>query len=64
MAAPLLEVSANARGPKGSESVELVGADAALAELKGALVRKVALTPFAGDRGGGAAGAGGEHARA
>jgi putative ABC transport system permease protein len=48
VAAPLLEVSANARGPKGSQSVELVGADATLAELGGALVRKVALTPFAG----------------
>jgi putative ABC transport system permease protein len=48
VAAPLLEVSANAVGPKGSESVELVGADGTLAELKGALVRKVALTPFAG----------------
>jgi putative ABC transport system permease protein len=48
VAAPLLEVSANAVGPKGSDSVELVGADSALAELKGALVRKVALTPFAG----------------
>jgi putative ABC transport system permease protein len=48
VAAPLLEVSANANGPKGSDSVELVGADGALAELKGALVRKVALTPFAG----------------
>ncbi len=48
VAAPLLEVSANAFGPKGSDSVELVGADGALAELKGALVRKVALTPFAG----------------
>jgi putative ABC transport system permease protein len=48
IAAPLLEVSANAIGPKGSDSVELVGADGTLAELKGALVRKVALTPFAG----------------
>ena len=48
VAAPLLEVSANAVGPKGSDAVELVGADSALAELKGALVRKVALTPFAG----------------
>jgi putative ABC transport system permease protein len=48
VAAPLLEVSANARGPRGSESVELVGADSALAELGGALVHKVALTPFAG----------------
>ena len=48
VAAPLLEVSANAVGPKGSDSVELVGTDSTLAELKGALVRKVALTPFAG----------------
>ncbi|HEY5193555.1 MAG TPA: FtsX-like permease family protein [Solirubrobacteraceae bacterium] len=48
VAAPLLEVSANAVGPKGSEAVELVGADSTLAELKGALVSKVALTPFAG----------------
>jgi putative ABC transport system permease protein len=48
IAAPLLEVSANAVGSKGSDSVELVGADSTLAELKGALVRKVALTPFAG----------------
>jgi putative ABC transport system permease protein len=48
IAAPLLEVSANAVGPKSSDSVELVGADSTLAELKGALVRKVALTPFAG----------------
>src|SRR5258708_1163799 len=48
VAAPLLEVSANARGPKGSEAVELGGADATLAELGGAVVRKVALTPFAG----------------
>jgi putative ABC transport system permease protein len=48
VAAPLLEVSANAKGPHGSESVELVGADDQLAKLGGALVRKVALTPFAG----------------
>jgi putative ABC transport system permease protein len=48
VAAPLLEVSANARGPKGQESVELVGADPALAQLGGTLVRKTALTPFGG----------------
>jgi putative ABC transport system permease protein len=48
VAAPLLEVSANAVGPGGSESVELVGADSTLARLEGALVKKVALTPFAG----------------
>jgi putative ABC transport system permease protein len=47
-AAPLLEADANAAGPKGSESVELVGADASLAELGGALVRHVELTPFGG----------------
>jgi putative ABC transport system permease protein len=48
VAAPLLEVSANARGPKGQQSVELVGADPALAQLGGSLVRKTALTPFGG----------------
>src|SRR6202050_1853921 len=48
VAAPLLGGSANAVGPKGSEAVERVGADSTLAELKGALVSKVALTPFAG----------------
>jgi putative ABC transport system permease protein len=47
-AAPLLETSANAVGPKGRESVELVGADASLSELGGALVRHTQLTPFAG----------------
>jgi putative ABC transport system permease protein len=47
-AAPLLEVSANAVGPQGSASVELVGADASLSELGGALVRHTQLTPFAG----------------
>ncbi len=47
-AAPLLEVNANARGPKGSESVELVGADASLSSLGGSLVRHTKLTPFSG----------------
>jgi len=46
VAAPLVEVPANAKGPKGSESVELVGADDNLIKLGGALVRKVKLTPF------------------
>jgi putative ABC transport system permease protein len=46
VAAPLVEVSANAKGPKSSQSVELVGADDSLAKLNGALVRKVKLTPF------------------
>ncbi|MGH2853613.1 MAG: FtsX-like permease family protein [Solirubrobacteraceae bacterium] len=47
-AAPLLEASANALGPRGGESVELVGADASLPELGGTLVRDPELTPFAG----------------
>lgn len=47
-AAPLLEVNANAGGPKGSESVELVGADASLSSLGGSLVRHTKLTPFSG----------------
>jgi putative ABC transport system permease protein len=48
VAAPLLEANANAIGPAGRESVQLVGADASLAELGGALVRRAALTPVAG----------------
>jgi len=48
VAAPLLEASADARGPSGSESVELVGADATLARLGGDLVRRTTLAPFAG----------------
>ncbi len=47
-AAPLLEVDANASGPRGTASVELVGADASLAKLGGALVRHTELTPFGG----------------
>jgi putative ABC transport system permease protein len=47
-AAPLLELNANAVGPKGSESVELVGADSSLSELGGSLVHHTKLTPFAG----------------
>ncbi len=47
-AAPLLEADANASGPRGSESVELVGADSSLAKLGGALVRHAELTPFGG----------------
>jgi putative ABC transport system permease protein len=48
VAAPLLEVGANAIGPNGGESVELVGADPSLSELGGTLVRHVALEPFGG----------------
>jgi putative ABC transport system permease protein len=48
VAAPLLEASANAVGPSGSESVELVGADASLQRLGGTLGRDSTLEPFAG----------------
>jgi putative ABC transport system permease protein len=48
VAAPLLEVNANAIGPHGRESVQLVGADSSLSQLGGSLVRRAALTPFAG----------------
>jgi putative ABC transport system permease protein len=48
LAAGLIEATANASGPKGSESVELVGADSSLTQLGGALVKRAALTPFAG----------------
>ncbi len=44
--APMLEVSANAVGPKGSESVELVGADENLLRLGGSLVHNVKQKPF------------------
>ena len=47
-AAPLLEASAQASGPKGSASVELVGADASLRRLGGSLVAHTQLEPFAG----------------
>ncbi|HEX8715256.1 MAG TPA: hypothetical protein VF706_06765, partial [Solirubrobacteraceae bacterium] len=47
-AAPLLEASANAVGPRGSESVELIGADASLSKLGGTLVRSTKLAPFGG----------------
>ena len=48
VAAPLLEAGANAIGPQGSESIELVGRDPSLAKLGGALVRHTALSPFGG----------------
>jgi putative ABC transport system permease protein len=47
-AAPLLEVSAQARGPRGSANVQLIGADESLAALGGALTHGVQLAPFAG----------------
>ncbi|MGH2904069.1 MAG: FtsX-like permease family protein [Solirubrobacteraceae bacterium] len=46
VAAPLLEAGANATGPGGSESVELVGADSSLSQLGGELVRHTSLSPF------------------
>ncbi len=48
VAAPVLESGANAIGPKGSESVQLIGAGASLSELGGALVRHTGLRPFLG----------------
>jgi putative ABC transport system permease protein len=47
IASPLLEASANAIGPKGSASVELIGADSSLSALGGSLVRSADLRPFA-----------------
>jgi putative ABC transport system permease protein len=48
VAAPMFEASANASGPRGSRSVELVGADESLKQLGGALVRHTQLSPFGG----------------
>jgi putative ABC transport system permease protein len=48
VAAPLLEASAEASGPQGSRSVQLVGADSSLRRLGGALVARTELEPFAG----------------
>lgn len=48
VAAPILEASANAIGPRGSESVEIIGADSALPKLGGSLVRRTGLSPFGG----------------
>jgi putative ABC transport system permease protein len=47
-AAPLLEASAQISGPRGSASIELVGADRSLAALGGTLVQHTSLTPFSG----------------
>jgi putative ABC transport system permease protein len=47
-AAALLEANAQASGPRGSESVELVGADESLASLGGGLVPHGELSPFGG----------------
>jgi putative ABC transport system permease protein len=46
VAAPVLESGAQASGPHGSASVQLIGADTSLSELGGALVRGTDLRPF------------------
>jgi len=46
VAAPLLEVQAEAIGPHGREAIQLIGADPSLARLGGKLVRHTSLTPF------------------
>ena len=48
VAAPILEAGANAIGPRGSESIELIGADSSLSALGGSLVHNTALSPFGG----------------
>jgi putative ABC transport system permease protein len=48
VAAPVLEAGANARGPRGSEAFELIGADSSLSRLGGTLVHDAALRPFGG----------------
>lgn len=47
-AAPLLEASGEASGPRGKRSVQLVGADTSLKALGGSLVAHTELEPFAG----------------
>ena len=46
VAAPISETAANAKGPNGSASIELIGADTSLSALGGSLVRRAALSPF------------------
>ena len=48
LAAPLLEANANALGPHGTRSVELIGADESLARLGGSLTAGTKLAPFGG----------------
>jgi putative ABC transport system permease protein len=47
-AAPLLEANAQASGPRGSESAEVIGADESLSVLGGRLVPHGELSPFGG----------------
>ena len=56
VAAPLLEASANASGPQGSRSVELVGADSSLRKLGGASGAPHRTGTVRGDRRGAPAG--------
>jgi putative ABC transport system permease protein len=46
VAAPVLEAGAQASGPRGSASVQLIGADKSLSALGGTLVRGTELRPF------------------
>jgi putative ABC transport system permease protein len=46
VAAPVLESGAQASGPHGSASVQLIGADKSLSQLGGTLVRGTDLRPF------------------
>ncbi len=46
IAAPLLESSTYAIGPHGSQSVQLVGADSSLSQLRGVFVGHTSLSPF------------------
>lgn len=48
VAAPLVEAYAQASGPRGSQSVQLVGADQSLSALGGTFVPHGELTPFGG----------------
>ncbi|HEY2535698.1 MAG TPA: FtsX-like permease family protein [Solirubrobacteraceae bacterium] len=48
VAAPVLEAGAQASGPRGSASVQLIGADTSLSALGGTLVRGTQLRPFGG----------------
>ncbi len=48
VAAPVLEAGAQASGPRGSSSVQLLGADTSLSALGGSLVRGTQLRPFGG----------------
>jgi putative ABC transport system permease protein len=47
-AAPLLEAGAEAIGPRGQRSLQLIGADESLGSLGGRLVRGSSLAPFGG----------------